>query len=330
MAPVARFASLLEKLVTDQPWKPYLLAVVAVLFALLVREALAVTLGVNLFAVFFLPAVVVTALACGLLPGLFAAVLATFVPLIHVADGIGSYFPYHHSNLMITLAVIGIINIGLAIVSANHRTHRKHVELAMRELNHRTKNLLSVIISVANRIAQSSNDLNTFKEAFTDRLRAMMAVNDLLVKNEWKDMPLRSAVEVAISPFSPNKISIAGPDLMVSPVIVENIMMGLHELLTNSTKYGSLATNFGRIKINWQHEANRLRFSWHGTGLHDSQPTSRKGFGTLMLTEVVPRTLGGQATYEIKGGEVLWVIDFPLTSKRGHARTPPEVIVAPA
>jgi two-component sensor histidine kinase len=329
MAPVARFASSLENFVTDQPWKPYVLAVVAVFVALVLREALTVTLGINLFAVFFLPAVMVTGLACALVPGIFAAVLATFAPLIHVVGDTRSYFP-SHANMVANLTVIGIINIGLAIVAASHRSYRKRVELAMRELNHRTKNLLSVIISIAHRIAKSSSDIGAFENTFTDRLRAMMVVNDLLVKNEWKDMPLRSAVEVAISPFSPNKISIAGSDLMASPVIVENIMMALHELLTNSAKYGSLATNFGKIRITWREEGNRLRFSWHGTGLHDGQPASRKGFGTLMLTEVVPRTLGGQATYEIKNGEVLWVLEFPLTSKSGHVQTPSEVIPAPA
>ena len=329
MAPLARFASSLEKFVTDQPWKRYVLAVVAVVIALLLREILTVTLGISLFAVLFLPAVVVTGLACGLMPGIFAAVLATFVPLLHVVGDDRSYFP-PHANMLMNLTVIGLINIGLAIVAASHRSYRKRVELAMRELNHRTKNLISVIISIAHRIARSSNNIETFEGAFTERLRALMAVNDLLVKNEWKDMPLRSAVEVAISPFPSNRISFAGPDLMVCPVIVENIMMALHELLTNSTKYGSLATNLGKIRIGWQHEGNRLRFSWRGTGLHDSQPAPRKGFGTLMLTEVVPRTLGGQALYEIKYGEVAWVLEFPLTSKSGHTQPPPEAIIAPA
>ena len=203
------------------------------------------------------------------------------------------------------LAVIGVINIGLAIVGASHRTYRKRVELAMRELNHRTKNLLAVIAGVANNIARYTSDVDSFKQSLGDRLQAISAVNDLLAKNEWKDMSLLSAVHLAISPFSRhNRITVTGPELRVSPVLVENIMMALHELLTNSAKYGSLATEVGRIRISWHTEGNRLRFSWNGTGLHRSGPASRKGFGTLMLTEIVPRNLSGRARYEIEEGQV--------------------------
>jgi two-component sensor histidine kinase len=89
-------------------------------------------------------------------------------------------------------------------------------------------------------------------------------------------------------------------------------MMALHELLTNSAKYGSLATEVGRIRISWHTEGNRLRFSWNGTGLHRSGPASRKGFGTLMLTEIVPRNLSGRARYEIEEGQVFWLLDIPF------------------
>ena len=174
MASVARFASSLEKMTSDQAWKPYGLAVAAVFAGLLVREVLTALLGINLFAVFFLPAVVVTGLACGLGPGIFAAFLATFVPLIHFVGDAGQYFP-SHANMVMNLGAIAILNIGLAIVAASHRTYRKHVELAMRELNHRTKNLLTVITSVANHTARYTDDIDSFKTVFTDRLRAMTA-----------------------------------------------------------------------------------------------------------------------------------------------------------
>ena len=314
MVSVARFASSLEKMASDRPWKPYALAMASVFTALLAREVLVAKIGINLFAVLFLPAVVVTGLACGLIPGLFAAVLATFVPLIHLVGDSRLYFP-SNANMMMNLIVILALNIGLAIVAASHRTYRKRVELAMGELNHRTKNLMTVVASVANRIAQSSADMESFKVAFNDRLRAMIIVNDLLVKHQWSEMRLDSAVRTAIAPFSSNhKIVVQGPELMVSPNIVENIMMALHELLTNSAKYGSLATDLGKIRISWHVQGNRLHFCWNGTGLHDNGPVSRKGFGTLMLTEVVPRNLSAQAEYEIKEGHVVWSLDIPFAT----------------
>src|SRR5438270_31576 len=82
-----------------------------------------------------------------------------------------------------------------------HGIGRKQVELAMREVNQQTKKLLTVIASVENHTARYTNDIDSFKTVFTDRLGAMTAANDLLVKNEWKDMRLASAVDVAIAPF---------------------------------------------------------------------------------------------------------------------------------
>jgi two-component sensor histidine kinase len=77
----------------------------------------------------------------------------------------------------------------------------------------------------------------------------MSVTNDLLLRNEWKDTGLHSAVSLAIAPFSThNQIAVQGPEVMVSPVVVENIMMALHELLTNSAKYGALSSGDGKSR----------------------------------------------------------------------------------
>jgi two-component sensor histidine kinase len=316
MASIARFAASLEKVTGGKPWQPYALAFISVFIALLLREVLVVVLGINLFAILFLPAVIITGLACGLLPGIFAAVLATFVPFIHLVANSNQFFP-SSANMLMNTAVIGGLNLFLALVAASHWEHRKQIELTMSELNHRTKNLLSVISSIAHHIARGTNDIDSFREALDKRLRSMAAAHDLLLKNEWKDTALRSVVTLAIAPFvKRNQIAMEGPDILVSAVTVENIMMALHELLTNSAKYGALSLPNGTIKVRWQYriQEQRLRFVWEGIASKYEKPISRRGFGTLVLTEIVPKNLKGQATYEIKDGRVLWALDIPLKS----------------
>jgi two-component sensor histidine kinase len=310
MTSVARFASSLEKLTGESPWKPYAFAVAAIISALLLRELLVFTTGMNLVAALFLPAVMVTGLACGLLPGLFAAALATFVSFIHLAGGNDVYFP--SSPSIANAAVMTGLNVFLAVIAASHRGHRKRIELAMREVSHRTKNLLSVIISITSKIARSTNDISVFREELTSRLHSIAAAHDLLVNNQWSDMELSSVVAQAVAPFGDHQIEFDGPRVMVTPVMVENIMMGLYELLTNSAKYGVLSPAGGKIRIQWSMEAGRLHFDWEGIVARDFEPASREGFGTEILTKAVPKNLGGHAVYEVKDGRVLWTLDVPL------------------
>ncbi len=335
MSSIARFAASLEKMTGDKPWQPYALAFIAVFIALLLRELLVISVGINLFAVLFLPAVMITGLACGLLPGIFAAILATLVPFIHLVGNSHQFFP-SSANMMMNTVVIGSLNLFLALVAASHREHRKQIELTMSELNHRTKNLLSVISSISHHIARGTNDIVSFREALDTRLRSMAAAHDLLLKNEWKDTALHSVVTLAIDPFvKRNQIAIEGPDILVSALTVENIMMALHELLTNSVKYGALSLPNGTIKIRWQYhiKEQRLHFVWEGIASKYEKPISRRGFGTLVLTEIVPKNLKGQATYEIKEGRVLWALDIPLksvvpTERTGTLSVAPESQVA--
>jgi two-component sensor histidine kinase len=311
MSTVSRFASSLEKLTSGKSWQPYALAVLTVFAALLVREVLVFTAGINLFAVFFLPAVVITGLACGLVPALFAAILATFVPLIHLVGSNAMFFPSRPS-MVTNIAGLAAINLFLAVIAASHRSYRKRIELTMRELNHRTKNLLSVIVSITHQLARNTSDIDAFETALTERLRSISIAHDLLIRNEWNDTSLHSAVALAIAPFSTRRqVAVEGPDVMISPAMVENIMMALHELLTNSAKYGALSTGWGKIRIRWRRIRDRLYFSWDCTGPRQNEPLSREGFGTVILTEVVPKNLEGHARYKIKGGRVLWVLNIP-------------------
>jgi two-component sensor histidine kinase len=148
-------------------------------------------------------------------------------------------------------------------------------------------------------------------------LHSIAAAHDLLVNNRWSDMDISSVVAQAVEPFGNHQIEFDGPRVIVTPVMVENIMMALYELLTNSAKYGVLSSAGGKIRIQWRTEAGRLHFDWEGIIAREFEPASREGFGTEILTKAVPRNLGGHAVYEVKDGRVLWMLDVPLRRDSG-------------
>jgi two-component sensor histidine kinase len=314
MPSIAGFATRLDRLTADTAWKQYLLVTTSVVLALLLRELLVLIFGINLFALLFLPPVIIAGLAFGLVPGIFAAALATFVAYVPLHSNFNQFFP-SSADMLLNGIVIACVNLFVAVVGASHWNNRKRLEAALDELNHRTKNLITVINGIVRHLARNTNDIDLFRDAVDKRLRSMAAAHDLLVKNEWKDTTLSSVVDLAIAPFmNGDQITVHGPDILVPSIMVENLMMALNELLTNSAKYGALTSPTGQIKISWKVGGGRFRFIWDGLDKLHHKPVSHKGFGTIVLTNIVPRNLHGQATYQINKGHVLWTLDVPFGS----------------
>jgi HWE histidine kinase len=277
MPAVSGLAAALEKLTAEKPWKQYLLAALAVGLASLLRELLFALFGINLFAVLFLPAVMIAGLACGLGAGVAAAILGTFAPLLHITGTSAAFFPASSTNMAANILVIGLVNLFLAYVAASHRALRKRAEMLAREFGHRTKNLLSIVVSIAHRTARGAADVESYQRALETRLLAMAETYDFLVRNQWNDTSLHSAVATAIAPFAGGgQIAVQGPDLAISPAAVENIMMAA------------------------------------GSAAESAASPPRRGFGTSVLTEIVPRNLQGNAKYTIGAERVLWELDIPL------------------
>jgi K+-sensing histidine kinase KdpD len=145
MPAISGFAAALDKLTAEKPWKQYLLAGVVVALAWLLRELLFV-LGANMFSVPFLLAVMVAGLACGFGPGLAAAILATFIPLLHFFGSTAAFFPSSSTNMVVNTVIMGAANLFVAYVAASHRALRNRAVMLALELGHRTKNLLSICV----------------------------------------------------------------------------------------------------------------------------------------------------------------------------------------
>jgi PAS domain S-box-containing protein len=190
------------------------------------------------------------------------------------------------------------------------------------ELAHRTKNLIAVINSMAQRIASTSADLPTFQHEFSSRLQSLGISLDLLIKSNWRGALIRSLVEEQlhfVGEATRSAIVVDGPPLIITPTAVEYLGLALHELATNASKHGALSVPNGKVDVSWaatrdQGEAT-FRFEWVERDGPVARPPIRQGFGSVILEQAVPAALSGSATFEMAPAGARW----SLTTELGNA-----------
>ena len=230
--------------------------------------------------------------------------------------------------------IIGASKIARDITSAKENERR--IRLLMREVNHRVKNQFAVILSLIRETSRRATDPREFEEQIRDRIMALSRSHDLLVTSEWSGASLLDLLQEHLKPFGHDEqISLAGPLVTLQPNAVQHLGMAFHELGTNSSKFGALATESGRIAINWQivtsAEGRReFQIVWEETSAalpEDAEP--RKGFGSVVLQRVTPQSLSGTAVLERTPGHVRWSLAAPVEStlvlplsERGQAAEP--------
>ena len=160
-------------------------------------------------------------------------------------------------------------------------TDRKLAEerqvLLARELQHRTKNLMQVIQSVADRSLSGDRPLGLAREAFVARLRALASAQELLTSTEWHGAPLEQVIAHELQPFAA-RVSMEGPFVVLSPNATQGFALVIHELATNAIKHGALSTPGGKVAIRWSIEENSgrptLTFRWQERGGPDTERTT--------------------------------------------------------
>jgi PAS domain S-box-containing protein len=217
--------------------------------------------------------------------------------------------------------IVGASKIARDITAAKESERR--IRLLMREVNHRVKNQFAVILSMVRETSKRSTDPGEFEELIRSRIMALSRSHDLLVTSEWAGASLFDLIQEHLKPFGhEERISLSGPLLTLQSNAVQNLGMAFHELGTNSSKYGALAGEGGRIEITWKVEAGpealrRFHLLWHETssataGGAAGKATERKGFGTVVLQRVAPQSLSGSSSLERSPGSVKWALDAPI------------------
>ncbi|UIJ70351.1 MHYT domain-containing protein [Aurantimonas sp. HBX-1] len=183
-----------------------------------------------------------------------------------------------------------------AAVTQSERRQR----LMINELNHRVKNTLATIQSIASQTAQRAQSPEDFRRSFEGRLLALSETHNALTRGGWEVACLREIFEHELKPYSREQIRLDGLSLPLGPREALALGMVIHELATNAAKYGALSDPAGTLDIRWtlrqeKAEEDILAIEWSEQGGPAVQPPSRKGFGSRLLHLSIEKELGGKA-----------------------------------
>jgi PAS domain S-box-containing protein len=197
-----------------------------------------------------------------------------------------------------------------------------HIQFLLHEISHRSKNLLTVIQSIARRTARTAGTIEEFETRFERRLQALAASHDVLVSKNWQGAPLAELVRQQLVPFAEiqsSRFELAGPDIVVTAEAAQAIGLAIHELATNAIKYGALSEPSGKVRVSWMFDGNtdtspHLLLNWTEQGGPPASPPSRKGFGHVVISEMVERSLNGKVAMEFAVRGLKWSVSIPATN----------------
>jgi two-component sensor histidine kinase len=195
----------------------------------------------------------------------------------------------------------------------HHKEASERQQLLINELNHRVKNTLALVQSIAGLTMRSSEGLPEFREAFERRLGALSRAHDLLNRTWWGAVPLRSVLDAELAPFGRGRVELAGEDVALSPRQGIALTLILHELATNAAKHGSLSAPGGKLQVGWESAAAELTLTWNESGGPAVDAPSRKGFGSALIERSVNGDLGGRLEQHFDAGGYRCTIRFPLS-----------------
>jgi two-component sensor histidine kinase len=207
--------------------------------------------------------------------------------------------------------------VGTNLDVTEQKDRERHVQFLMGEINHRAKNLLAVVMSVAHQTGGGANA--EFVRKFSARIQSLSASQNILVANNWTSVALENLVRAQLDHFKDlmgNRITLGGDTVYLSPAAVQTIGMALHELTTNASKYGALSNDSGRVAITWQHEPGeapgRFVMNWNEFDGPSVVAPQRKGFGSTVTGEVVRMSLGARITTDFSSAGFSWQLDCPI------------------
>ncbi len=208
------------------------------------------------------------------------------------------------------------VSFGGTVQDITERKEREEKEhLLMREVNHRAKNMLSVVDAIAHQTATKNPE--DFIERFSERIQALSANQDLLVRNEWNGVEIKDLVCAQLAHFADLiglRIALHGPKLRLNPASAQAIGLALHELATNAGKYGALSTDTGRVDIGWSIDGDTLVMSWTEREGPPVSALKRRGFGTIVMEAMAERSVDGKVDLDYAPSGLTWRLTCPAAN----------------
>ena len=217
-----------------------------------------------------------------------------------------------------------------AIFTLTEITDRKRTEtqqtMLIAELNHRVKNILAIVQSVAWQTLSANQSPSEFKRAFDGRLRAISLAHDILTQGRWGHVDFEQLVERSLAPYHggdrAKRAQWSGTRLSLPPNMVVPLSMVLHELSTNAAKYGAFSVEDGRVNIAWRTDGGKVRFTWIETDGPPVEGEIKAGFGSKLISRVVSYDLVGTAGLDFDREGFRCTLTFPVPQLRTDASRP--------
>ncbi|MDP1618144.1 sensor histidine kinase [Phenylobacterium sp.] len=192
------------------------------------------------------------------------------------------------------------------------REHEARQKLLLDELNHRVKNTLASVQSIAVQTLSREAEPEAARATFVERLMALSSTHNLLVKRSWEGASFQDLVQASLDHYG-QPFALEGPDLTMAPNTAVSLGMALHELATNALKYGAWS-NGGRVEISTRVDvaAAAMRIVWRERGGPAVEAPGRRGFGSRLLEQGVAGELGGEVSLDFGGEGLTCTIQTPI------------------
>ena len=208
---------------------------------------------------------------------------------------------------------------GIVVDITERKRAEEHRELLIHELNHRVKNTLATVQSIASQSLRNADAMEEARSAMEARLLALSRAHDVLTRENWEGAGLLEIVREAMAPYRherEKRIDMEGPDVRLSPRMALALAMALQELATNAVKYGALSNDSGEVRIAWSvNDApeKRLHLTWSETSGPTVEMPKRRGFGTRLIERSLAQDLHGKATIDFAPAGIVCTVDAPIT-----------------
>jgi two-component sensor histidine kinase len=207
-----------------------------------------------------------------------------------------------------------VINVATDITE--RKAAEAHQRFLLQELSHRSKNLLTIVQSIANQSLRNSKDQKDFQKRFNGRLGGLAASNDLLARGDWRGSSLRELIEFQLAPFidlSSSQLDICGPEVTLAADASQAIGLALHELATNAVKYGALSSSQGKLSVSWVLDQSRggLKLEWRERGGPLVSHPKDKGFGHVVIKNMIEQAVGGNVELDFAEEGLRWSLQAP-------------------
>lgn len=204
---------------------------------------------------------------------------------------------------------VGVLASALDVTA--RRLNQDKLEVLARELSHRVKNVYAVVQAVVHQAARASDVPVEFVTKISERLATLAAAQDALLESNRDEIGVRELVSQALGHVE--GVTLEGPEAVLPARIAPYLALAVHELTTNSIKYGALGPQVGRVQVAWRlQEEGVLRLEWRESGVSPPVAAARQGFGSLLLTRIFSGATGGTASRGWEDGALVWTAEIPL------------------